>query len=182
MRRPNALLFSLVALAILPAALACFGRFSDERELCETYLDCLAAEDLAQIPAATAAYGDDSPCWNSRSDAERCASACEAGILAFPRCELPASHGDGRLSAEQFRERFSATYCAQLELCSDGERSCSPGSDDDSTDYQDCQYNPVAAEACLEGNWTCTEPSEHIPSFPEVPVICGQVFDCPNDN
>ncbi|TVQ94042.1 MAG: hypothetical protein EA397_02720 [Deltaproteobacteria bacterium] len=179
--RRRILLLPFVGLILLPSTLACFGRFSDERELCETYMDCLAEEDPAQIPAATAAYGDASPCWESRSDAERCAAACEAGISAMRGCELPSSGEGGPLSEEAFNVRFTDRFCAQLEHCSEGELFCEHG-DGPTDDGEDCDYNPAAAEACLDGAWGCTEPSDSFPSFPDLPEICGQVYRCTGDS
>lgn len=92
---------SMIVLAaiLIPVSLACLGRsgrFSDEREICDALLDCAAdgANPELELPGLTAAYGDDSACWDSSDAAELCAQACEAALDLRPECAPVNGGGD----------------------------------------------------------------------------------------
>lgn len=104
-RRASLALLMLCA----PATLACFGlfsRFGDERETCEALLDCVANERPDELAALTAAFGDDSDCWDSRADAERCALACEATQETLGVCGSGGNGTDTDTDTDQPPPRF----------------------------------------------------------------------------
>jgi len=57
---------------------------SEERILCEAYLDCAASVEPDQLGPLMETYGADGDCWTAdASEQERCLVACEAGLLAL---------------------------------------------------------------------------------------------------
>lgn len=92
--------------------------------VCEDYLDCITAVTPEAAGAAVALYGDDSSCWASTDDGDRCKIACDESLSqlaeAFPgeaTCTGPADVGQGSFAEVQTR------WLVYVE--SDGE-SCGP--------------------------------------------------------
>ncbi len=115
---------------VLAFSLACTGRFGAEREVCEAYLECVATVAPSGLAAARAAYGDESGCWESASDAQLCQSACQSELITLDESLLGAEHsctlpGDEEThddvpdedDIEPPRDDWEADYCDILFEC-----------------------------------------------------------------
>lgn len=83
--------------------------------------------------------------------------------------------GGGGLTEEEFGEQFLDIFCEEWEACNTSE-PCPVGATTTrtTTATTECDYDPVAAQDCLDGSWTC---NTDFPGFeyPVAPSVCSEV-------
>lgn len=95
--------------------------------------------------------------------------------------DTPSAPDPGAGSAEDFLEAFGEAFCDQAIALDCGECVEATGTTTTDPYVPDCDFDPVAAEACLDGEWTCTSitvPGADDVEFVTPPDVCSQVFDC----
>lgn len=121
--------------------------------------------------AVAAAVGGCSPC---PAGFERRGTSCQP----VPGSGVPR----GPLTEGAFQDRFDDAVCHALEDCVCDEftadtGSCDPDLDCPSTDWPvGCQFDPVAADACLSGRFDCD--ASDSPITYDIPDVCAAVYAC----
>lgn len=83
--------------------------------------------------------------------------------------------GPPGIEREVFERLYRERYCEEWPICSDAGACPLDGDTQILTDP--CAYDPVAAQACIVGKWTCKGAG----GFPKVPDVCATVCDGDDD-
>lgn len=78
------------------------------------------------------------------------------------------------LTETSFNEAYADKYCAELEVCGSDFR-CTTGSTSTTSTYvDDCVFDPIAAQDCMDGTWECDDAL----LLPVPPPACSVVYSC----
>lgn len=63
---------------------------------------------------------------------------------------------DDVLTREEFDQAYADRYCAEFEACTTSSNPCgSPAATTEACDFDPVDFDPVAAQACLDGEYVC---------------------------
>lgn len=105
------------------------------KDVCERYIQCIAATTPNGLPDAQAGFGDDSACWTDPEDAALCVTACQTGLEQLH---------------EAFPDEAACPACVSDEACPEGERCLKGG-----CTASDCGDGVVDPEEVCDGGESC---------------------------
>ncbi len=87
--------------------------------------------------------------------------------------ETTETTGNDLLTRQEFSEAFGDLLCAEYALCNP-DIDCI--SDPQPGDAAGCDFDPIAAAACLAGEYICNDEFGEGFEFVETPPACAEVF------